>query len=160
MARGIPRRLRGRRGLRHARPRVSGAARHARGGTRPRPSDVVGGRLPHVPRKKDAWLANEALADEKFDKKMAQEEVWLRRGVKARRTRDEGRVKALMAMREERAARRAQIGNVRMQVDVAERSGHIVFEAEDVSKGYGGVPVVRDFSTRILRRDRIGLIGP
>ena len=110
--------------------------------------------------KKDAWLANEALADEKFDKKMAQEEVWLRRGVKARRTRDEGRVKALMAMREERAARRAQIGNVRMQVDVAERSGHIVFEAEDVSKGYGGVPVVRDFSTRILRRDRIGLIGP
>ena len=91
---------------------------------------------------------------------MAQEEVWLRRGVKARRTRDEGRVKALMAMREERAARRAQIGNVRLQVDVAERSGHIVFEAEDVSKGYGGVPVVRDFSTRILRGDRIGLIGP
>ncbi len=110
--------------------------------------------------KKDAWLANEALADEKFDKKMAQEEVWLRRGVKARRTRDEGRVKALMAMREERAARRAQIGNVRMQVDVAERSGHIVFEAENVWKSYDGVPVVRDFNTRILRKDRIGLIGP
>ncbi len=63
--------------------------------------------------KKDAWLANEALADAKFDKKLAQEEVWLRRGVKARRTRDEGRVKALMRMREERAARRAQIGSVR-----------------------------------------------
>jgi ATP-binding cassette subfamily F protein uup len=73
--------------------------------------------------KKEAWLANEATADEKFDKKMAQEEVWLRRGVKARRTRDEGRVKALMAMRAERAARRAQIGNVRLQVDVADRSG-------------------------------------
>jgi ABC transport system ATP-binding/permease protein len=110
--------------------------------------------------KKDAWLANEALADEKFDKKLAQEEVWLRRGVKARRTRDEGRVKALMAMREERAARRALIGNVRMQVDVADRSGHIVFEAEHVSKSYGGTRVIADFSTRILRRDRIGLIGP
>jgi ATP-binding cassette subfamily F protein uup len=110
--------------------------------------------------KKEAWLANEATADEKFDKKMAQEEVWLRRGVKARRTRDEGRVKALMAMRAERAARRAQIGNVRLQVDVADRSGHVVFEAEHVTKGYGGVPVVQDFSTRIVRGDRIGLIGP
>ena len=95
------------------------------------------------------------------DEKMAQEEVWLRRGVKARRTRDEGRVKALMAMRAERAApERAQIGNVRLQVDVADRSGHVVFEAEHVTKGYGGAPVVQDFSTRIVRGDRIGLIGP
>jgi ATP-binding cassette subfamily F protein uup len=110
--------------------------------------------------KKEAWLANEALANEKFDKKMAQEEVWLRRGVKARRTRDEGRVKALMAMRQERAARRDVIGNVRVQMEQAERSGHIVFEAENVTKAYDGTPVVRDFSTRIIRKDRIGLIGP
>jgi ATP-binding cassette subfamily F protein uup len=110
--------------------------------------------------KKDAWLANEATAEEKFDKTMAREEVWLRRGVKARRTRDEGRVRALMAMREERAARRVQVGNVRMQVEVAERSGHIVFEAERVSKAYDAVPVVRDFSICIRRGDRIGLVGP
>jgi ATP-binding cassette subfamily F protein uup len=110
--------------------------------------------------KKDAWLANEALADAKFDKKLAQEETWLRRGVKARRTRDEGRVKALMRMREERAARRAHIGSVRVSIDAGERTGQVVFEAEHVSKSYGGVPVVRDFSTRITRGDRIGLIGP
>lgn len=101
-----------------------------------------------------------ALGDEKFDKRLAQEEVWLRRGVKARRTRDEGRVRRLMAMREERAARRALIGNVNLQVDLAERSGKMVFEAEGVSKSYGGAPVVRDFSTRVMRGDRIGLIGP
>src|SRR6185295_7652886 len=110
--------------------------------------------------KKDAWLANEALANERFDKKMAQEEVWLRRGVKARRTRDEGRVKALMKMREERAARRAEIGNVRLSVEAAERSGKTVFEVDRLSKSYGATPVVRDFSTRIVRGDRIGLIGP
>jgi ATP-binding cassette subfamily F protein uup len=110
--------------------------------------------------KRAALLENEATADAKFDKLMAREEVWLRRGVKARRTRDEGRVKALMAMRAERAARRAHIGDVRMTVDVAERSGHIVFEAEDVTKAYGGRPVIRNFSTRVLRGDRVGLIGP
>ena len=110
--------------------------------------------------KKEAWLANEALANEKFDKKLAQEEVWLRRGVKARRTRDEGRVNALMGMRQERAARRDVVGNVRVQVEQAERSGHLVFEAENVNKSYDGTPVVRDFSTRIIRKDRIGLIGP
>ena len=110
--------------------------------------------------KKDAWLASEALAAEKFDKRLAQEEAWLRRGVKARRTRDEGRVRTLMAMREERAARRAVTGNVRLHVESAERSGHIVFEARDLAKSYGGRPVVRDFSTRIVRGDRIGLIGP
>ena len=110
--------------------------------------------------KKAALLENEAIAHAKFDKLLAQEEVWLRRGVKARRTRDEGRVKALMAMREARAARRAQIGDVRLQIDAADRSGQLVFEAEKVSKSYGGTPVVRDFSTRIMRGDRVGLIGP
>ena len=110
--------------------------------------------------KKDAWLANEALANEKFDKRLAQEEAWLRRGVKARRTRDEGRVNRLMARRAERAARRNTSGTVRLRLDVADRPGHVVFEAEGVSKSYGDAPVVRDFSSRILRGDRIGLIGP
>jgi ABC transport system ATP-binding/permease protein len=123
-------------------------------------------------RKKEEWLSNEELATAKFDKKMATEEVWLRRGVKARRTRDEGRVKALMAMRAERAARRDQIGTVRMQVSQADSSGKMVFEAEGLSKSFpaggegGGKPlglpksVVKDFSVRVMRGDRIGLIGP
>ena len=110
--------------------------------------------------KRAALLENESIANAKFDKLLAQEEVWLRRGVKARRTRDEGRVKALMAMREARAARRAEIGNVRLQIDAADRTGQVVFEAEDVTKSYGRTPVVRDFSTRIMRGDRVGLIGP
>jgi ATP-binding cassette subfamily F protein uup len=112
-------------------------------------------------RKKEEWLANEELANAKFDKKMAGEEVWLRRGVKARRTRDEGRVKALMAMRAERAERRSRAGNVRMQIDTGESSGKMVFEAKGVGFEYqGAAPVVSDFSTRIMRGDRIGLIGP
>jgi ABC transport system ATP-binding/permease protein len=84
-------------------------------------------------RKKDEWLANEELQQAKFDKKLATEEVWLRRGVKARRTRDEGRVKALMAMRAERAERRERAGNVRLQIEQSDRSGKMVFEAQDVS---------------------------
>ena len=110
--------------------------------------------------KKELWLANEAIAAGKFDKKLAQEEVWLRRGVKARRTRDEGRVRALMAMRAERAARRARVGSVRMSVDVADRTGQIVFDVDRISKAYGGAVVVNDFSTRVMRGDRIGLLGP
>jgi ATP-binding cassette subfamily F protein uup len=118
-------------------------------------------------RKKEEWLANEELHNAKFDKKMASEEVWLRRGVKARRTRDEGRVKALMAMRAERAERRNRAGNVRMQIDAADSSGKMVFEAENVSFTYSGSDepsgsstIVKNFSTRIMRGDRIGLIGP
>ena len=129
-------------------------------------------------RKKEEWLANEELQNAKFDKKMAAEEVWLRRGVKARRTRDEGRVKALMAMRAERAERRSRAGNVRLQIEAGESSGKMVFEAVNVSFEYprrepGGVGqpasgvtpsasshVVSNFSTRIMRGDRIGLIGP
>ena len=110
--------------------------------------------------KKDAWLANEQIQHEKFDKKLAQEEAWLRQGIKARRTRDEGRVRALMAMRNERAQRRGQIGQVQLQADSAERSGQMVFEAKDVSKSFGGRPVVLGASFRVIRRDRIGLIGP
>ena len=110
--------------------------------------------------KKEAWLANEQILHEKFDKKLAQEEAWLRQGIKARRTRDEGRVKALMEMRKERAARRAQIGQVQLAADSAERSGKLVFEAKGVTKSFGDKTVVRNASFRVIRKDRIGLIGP
>jgi ATP-binding cassette subfamily F protein uup len=111
-------------------------------------------------RKKEEWLANEAVQQEKFDKRLAEEEVWLRQGVKARRTRNEGRVRALLAMRAERAQRRVVPGSVRMRVELADPSGQTVFEADHVSKAYGGTPVVDDFSTRVVRGDRIGIIGP
>ena len=111
-------------------------------------------------RKKEEWLANESIRQEKFDKRLAEEEVWLRQGVKARRTRNEGRVRALMAMREERAARRAKSGTVRLQAELADPSGRIVFEADRVSKCFNGKPVICDFSARVIRGDRIGLIGP
>jgi ATP-binding cassette subfamily F protein uup len=111
-------------------------------------------------RRKEEWLADRAMQDEKFDKRLAEEEAWLRQGIKARRTRNEGRVRALMAMREERAARRDQIGTARLQIERAERSGQLVFEARRIGKSFGGTPVVRDFSARVMRGDRIGLIGP
>ena len=113
----------------------------------------------YVKRKEEA-IANETVQHAKFDRKLAEEEAWLRQGVKARRTRNEGRVRALMAMREERAARREQLGAVKLEVEQAEPSGKLVFEARAISKAYGAEPIVRDFSTRILRGDRIGLIGP
>jgi len=110
--------------------------------------------------RKDEWLANEAARHEKFDKRLAEEEAWLRQGIKARRTRNEGRVRALMDMRAERASRRARVGNVRLQVEMADRSGQMVFEADGVTRGFGGDPVVRDASFRVTRGDRMGLIGP
>jgi ABC transport system ATP-binding/permease protein len=112
----------------------------------------------YLRRKEDA-LANEQVLAGKFDKKLAEEEAWLRQGIKARRTRNEGRVKALEAMRAERATRREQMGTVRLQVEQAEQSGKLVFEAKGISKGFGGAPIIRDFSTRVIRGDRIGLIG-
>ncbi|MCU1383823.1 MAG: transporter related [Acidobacteria bacterium] len=111
-------------------------------------------------RRKEEALANEQVLADKFDKKLAEEEVWVRQGIKARRTRNEGRVKALEAMRAERAARREQMGNVRLQVEQAEQSGKLVFEAKAISKGFAGTPIIREFSTRVIRGDRIGLIGP
>ena len=110
--------------------------------------------------KKEEWLANEAVQNDKFDKRLAEEEVWLRQGVKARRTRNEGRVRALEAMRKERAARRTLIGNVRLQGEIGDRSGQLVFEATGVSKSFGEKAVVRDLSLRVMRGDRVGLIGP
>src|SRR6185503_2868771 len=111
-------------------------------------------------RRKEDWLSAEAVRQEKFDKKLAEEEVWLRQGIKARRTRNEGRVRALMAMRAERAAWRAQTGSVRLQADASERTGRMVFEAEHLSKSFGDTRVVRDLTLRVVRGDRIGLIGP
>jgi len=102
----------------------------------------------------------EAVASERFDKKLAQEEVWIRQGIKARRTRNEGRVRALKALREERRQRRDRQGQARILVQEAERSGRLVIEAENVSYAWEGRPIVRDFSTTILRGDRVGLIGP
>jgi ATP-binding cassette subfamily F protein uup len=118
------------------------------------------GSYPTYLEKKSAALDTEARDLERLDKKLAQEEAWLRQGVKARRTRNEGRVKALIALRAERAARRAQIGSVRMSIDAGAQTGKMVFEAKGVSKSYGGVPVIRDYSQRIVRGDRVGLIGP
>ncbi|MEO5822145.1 MAG: ATP-binding cassette domain-containing protein [Vicinamibacteraceae bacterium] len=111
-------------------------------------------------RKKEEWLENERLQSAKFDKKLAEEEVWIRQGIKARRTRNEGRVKALEAMRQERADRRERIGSVRLSAERAESTGKMVFEAEGVSKSYGDSTIVRDLSLRVQRGDRIGLVGP
>ena len=111
-------------------------------------------------RRREERLNAEAQESARFDKLLAQEEAWIRQGIKARRTRDEGRVRRLEAMRVERAARREQAGNVRMQAARAEGSGKKVIEARGVSFAHGAVPIVQDFSTTILRGDRIGLIGP
>lgn len=104
-------------------------------------------------------LASEALANRRFDKFWAQEEIWIRKGVQARRTRDEGRVRRLEALRVERSERRDRIGNVKLNVDSGERSGKLVAELENVNKSFGGRPIVKDLSLRIIRGDRIGLIG-
>ena len=111
-------------------------------------------------RRKEEFLATEAAHDAKFDKRLAEEEAWLRQGIKARRTRNEGRVRALLAMRDERAARRSQIGSVRFQTDLGARSGQMIVEAEGIAKSFDGRPVITDFSTRVMRGDRVGLIGP
>ncbi len=113
----------------------------------------------YLQKKADALNA-EALDLARLDKKLEKEEAWLRQGVKARRTRNEGRVKDLMRLREQRAAYRAEEGAVRMAVDSNDASGRLVFEAKRVTKSLGGVTIIRDYSQRIVRGDRIGLIGP
>jgi len=111
-------------------------------------------------RRREERLHAEAQANALFDKKLAQEEVWIRQGIKARRTRNEGRVTALKAMRRERAERRELQGSVRIAAAAADRSGKRVFEAREVGFDYGGRALVRDFSTVIQRGDKVGLIGP
>jgi|LNAP01.1.fsa_nt_gb ATP-binding cassette subfamily F protein uup len=110
--------------------------------------------------KKEELLAVEETHAAKFDKFLAQEEVWIRQGIKARRTRNEGRVRRLESLRLERAARRERQGNVKLNVDAGERSGKLIAELENVSKSYGDKVLIKDFSTRILRGDKIGLLGP
>jgi ATP-binding cassette subfamily F protein uup len=111
-------------------------------------------------RRREERLHAEAQANALFDKKLAQEEVWIRQGIKARRTRDEGRVRRLEAMRRERGERRNQAGIVRMQAGSAQNSGRKVIEARDVSYGYPGRTLIDGFSSVVMRGDRIGLIGP
>jgi ATP-binding cassette subfamily F protein uup len=109
---------------------------------------------------KRAALEVEAKHAALFDKKLAQEEVWIRRGVEARRTRNEGRVRALEQLRIQRRERRERIGSVELRAQDAAPSGKLVFEAQHVTHSFGGVPVIQDFSARIQRGDRIGIIGP
>jgi len=118
------------------------------------------GSYPRFLEKKAAALENEARDVARLDKKLAQEEAWLRQGVKARRTRNEGRVKDLLQLRATRAAVREVGGNVRLAIDHIETSGKLVFEAKAVGKSFEGRMVIADFSVRVLRGDRIGLIGP
>jgi ATP-binding cassette subfamily F protein uup len=105
-------------------------------------------------------LETEAVHQRKFDKVLAQEEVWIRKGIEARRTRNEGRVRRLEALRLERAARRERVGKVGLELAEGERSGRLVADLEEVGKHYGDKQVVKDFSCRILRGDKVGLIGP
>ncbi|MBK6602642.1 MAG: ATP-binding cassette domain-containing protein [Betaproteobacteria bacterium] len=105
-------------------------------------------------------LADEAVVNAKADKVLAQEEIWIRKGVEARRTRNEGRVLRLEALRRERAARRERLGQVTLRLDAGEKSGKMVAELDRVCKAYGGRRLIDGFSARIIRGDRIGLIGP
>ena len=110
--------------------------------------------------KKEELLAVEATHAAKFDKVLAQEEAWIRQGIKARRTRNEGRVRRLEKLRLERAARRERQGSVKLSLDSGERSGKLVAELDQVRKAYGSKLLIDGFSTRIMRGDRIGLLGP
>ncbi len=110
--------------------------------------------------KKEELIAVEETHAAKFDKFLAQEEVWIRQGIKARRTRNEGRVRRLEALRLDRAARRERQGNVKLNLDAGERSGKLVAELDNVVKAYGNRTLINGFSTRILRGDKIGLLGP
>ena len=110
--------------------------------------------------RKQAALEAEAQQNALFDKRLSQEEAWIRQGIKARRTRNEGRVRALKQLREERRARREREGTARLQIQEAERSGQLVAEVENISYAWDGKPIVRDFSTRVMRGDKIGIIGP
>ncbi|GAB4115374.1 MAG: ATP-binding cassette domain-containing protein [Sideroxydans sp.] len=109
---------------------------------------------------KERMLADEAVVNAKFDKVLAQEEAWIRQGVKARRTRNEGRVLRLEQLRRERAARREKLGKVEMNLDTGDRSGKLVAELTHVSKSFGDRKIIADFSCRIQRGDKIGLLGP
>jgi ATP-binding cassette subfamily F protein uup len=111
--------------------------------------------------KRDEELRVESAQDALFDRKLAQEEAWIRRGIKARRTRNEGRVRALESLRAERRARRDEVGRVKAQLNEAERSGRLVLRCRDLGYAYdGGGPIVRGFTWTMMRGDRVGILGP
>ncbi len=110
--------------------------------------------------RRQAELEAEVTHNALFDKKLAQEEAWIRQGIRARRTRNEGRVRALKELRKERLSRREQTGSAEMKLNEAERSGRLVLEAKGIGHSYEGSPLIRDFSTVIMRGDKIGIIGP
>ena len=109
--------------------------------------------------RKEAALAAQEKQDALFDKRLAEEEIWIRKGIKARRTRNEGRVRALKAMRNERAARRSDPGKVNLRIQQGERSGNLVAEVRDISFAYEDQKIVESFSTLIMRGDKVGIIG-
>ncbi|MFA7060109.1 MAG: ATP-binding cassette domain-containing protein, partial [Pedobacter sp.] len=109
--------------------------------------------------RREALLEAEVTRLALFDKKLAQEEVWVRQGIKARRTRNEGRVRALKQLREEQRQRRERLGTVKIQLQEGERSGRMVVEAEAISFAYDGRPVITELTTTIMRGDRVGIIG-
>ncbi len=111
-------------------------------------------------KRKEAWLESEEIQNKLFDKKLADEEIWIRKGIKARRTRNEGRVRALEKMRDERKSRKVMQGNVNLSTNKTDKSGKIVIEAENVSFSYGENQIINNFSTIIQRGDKIGIIGP
>ena len=111
-------------------------------------------------KRKEAALEAEAQQEALFDKKLAQEEAWIRTGIKARRTRNEGRVRALQELRRQRAARRSQVGTAKIQVQDAEKSGRLVLEAKNVNFQYDDQPIIQDLSLKMMRGDKIGLLGP
>jgi ABC transport system ATP-binding/permease protein len=108
---------------------------------------------------RDQQLAAEDKANADFDKKLAEEEKWIRQGIKARRTRNEGRVRALKKLREERSQRRELVGKAKFSLEQSGSSGKIVIEANGLYHGYNGVPILENFSTKILRGDRVGFVG-
>ncbi|UJP06076.1 MAG: ATP-binding cassette domain-containing protein [Nitrosomonas sp.] len=118
------------------------------------------GKFSDYQQKKAEMLKVETMHHQKFDKVLAQEEIWIRKGIEARRTRNEGRVRRLEALRSERAVRRDRIGKAKISLDTGERSGKLVAELENVCKRYGDNTIVNNFSCRIMRGDRIGLLGP
>jgi ABC transport system ATP-binding/permease protein len=110
--------------------------------------------------RKESVLAAEEKQNALFDKKLSQEEAWLRQGIKARRTRNEGRVRALKQMRSERSKRRDKLGTAKLEIQLAQRSGNLVAEVDEISFAYNGQVIVYGFSTSIMRGDKIGVIGP
>ena len=126
---------------------------------RGRLTDFPGDYATYLSRKAE-WLAAEETRNALFDDKLAREETWIRQGIKARRTRNEGRVRALERLRAERSARRTQVGRVTMAIQAAERSGKVVADAEGVGFAYERQPILRGLTTTILRGDKVGVIGP